>query len=225
MKHKIIIFFTALFCATAVITTWTEARGREDVGPRDYGDIANSAIHSDLPVHQVLPSGRIEEPEETEEENDAGTVDGSADSSGDLSDHDAGNEQIDERSFRQIIIDAAWELYGVSEEWTIWLIGTTWNEGYQGDRYLEYAWACAVINEYRYWSVWDLDCIWGSYYSIGNAYSGYYAADDTTLSNVYEALVNRDTRIVEVDGMITYPPAEYYLIYDSEIYNCQVWGR
>ncbi len=126
---------------------------------------------------------------------------------------------------REILLDTAYELYGVSEEWTMWLIGTTHNEGYQSDRYLEFAWACEIVNEYKYWSVYDLDCIWGDYYSIGNAFNGYYSADYTTLEMVWYALTETDTRICEVDGMITYPPDNYYLIYDSPIYNCQVWGN
>lgn len=126
---------------------------------------------------------------------------------------------------RETIIETAYELYGVSEEWTMWLIGTTYNEEYFDDRYLQYAWACEILNVYRDWSVYDLDCIWGSYYSIGNAFDGFYAADDTTLEMVWEAMIDRDTRIVEVDGMIRWYVPGYYLIYDSNIYNCQVWGR
>ena len=125
---------------------------------------------------------------------------------------------------RETIIETAYELYGVSEEWTMWLIGTTHNEQYYDDRYLEYAWACEILNEYADRSVWELDCIWGSYYSIENALDGFYAADDTTLEMVWYAMTDRDTRITEVDGMIVYPPDSYYLIYDSDIYNCQVWG-
>ena len=126
---------------------------------------------------------------------------------------------------RERIINYAKETYGVSEEWVIWLIGTTWNEGYQQDRYLEYCWACEIINEYRNYSVWDLDGIWGAYYSYLHAYSGYLSADDMTLQMVWEALTNTDTRIVEVDGMIRWEVPGYYLIYDSDAYNCQVWGN
>lgn len=125
---------------------------------------------------------------------------------------------------RETIINYAWNNYGLSEEWVIWLIGTTWNEGYHADRYLEYAWACEIINVYSGWSAWDLDCIWGGYYSMDMAYSGYYAADDITLQMVWEAFTDRDYRIVEVDGMIDYYVPGYYLIYDSDVYNCQVWG-
>lgn len=126
---------------------------------------------------------------------------------------------------KQRIIDKAYELYGVSEDWVIWLIGTTNNEQYWDDRYLEYAWACEILNCYSDWSVWDLDCIWGAYYSFSNAYAGYWSADDTTLEMVWNALVDTDTRIVEVDGMIRWDVPGYYLIYDSDVYNCQVWGN
>lgn len=139
---------------------------------------------------------------------------------------DAGHQaEYIEPITRQRIIDTAYELYGVSEDWTIWLIGTTHNEGYQADRYLEYCWACEILNCYSDWSVWDLDCIWGAYYSFSNAYAGYWSADDTTLEMVWNALVDTDTRIVEVDGMIHWDVPGYYLIYDSEVYNCQVWGE
>lgn len=128
------------------------------------------------------------------------------------------------RLTRSRIIQYASEHYGVSEGWVMWLIGTTYNEDYFDDRYLQYAWSCEIINEYQDWSVWDLDCIWGDYYSIEHAFSGYYIADDETLEQVWKALTDTDERICEVDGMIIYPPDNYYLIYDSEVYNCQVWG-
>lgn len=126
---------------------------------------------------------------------------------------------------REAIIAYAGETYGVSEEWVIWLIGTTWNEGYSADPYLQYAWACEIINIYRGWRLWDLDCIWGSHYSVEHAYEGYYNADYGCLEMVWLALTDRDTRICEVDGMITYYAEGYYLIYDSPYYNCQVWGN
>lgn len=137
---------------------------------------------------------------------------------------DAGSS-VDARLTHETLIAYAEENYGVSEEWVMWLIGTTWNEDYHDDRYLEYCWACEILNVYRDWSVYDLDCIWGGYYSIENAFEGFYNADDATLEMVWEAMTDCDTRIVEVDGMIVYPPDSYYLIYDSPIYDCQVWGE
>ena len=173
-----------------------------------YGNIADSSVHSDTLLVTVRSEGV---------EDDLGSADNNSDN-GIHSDEPAGLT-------RERIIAYAEEVYGVSYEWCVWLIGTTWNEGYQKDRYLEYAWACEIVNCYRNWSVWDLDCIWGAYYSIDMAYNGYYAADDTTLEMVWLALTDTDTRIVEVDGMIRWEVPGYYLIYDSPIYNCQVWGQ
>ena len=172
-----------------------------------YGSIADSSIHCDF----------IYIPDTEGIEDDSSSIDNSR--------GDAGNNAEPAGLTRERIIEYAGENYGVSYEWMVWLIGTTWREGYQADRYLEYAWACEILNVYRDWSVYDLDCIWGSYYSIGNAFDGFYAADDMTLQMVWNALVDTDTRIVEVDGMIRWYVPGYYLIYDSNIYNCQVWGR
>lgn len=217
MKHKIAIILTALLCIIAIANIWARSEADGNI-PQDLSDISSSAVHSDYRDGLVRPTRIVEET--TEETTEQATTN---------NDEWQGSSQeyIEPTEWvlsRETIINTAYELYGVSEEWTMWLIGTTWNEGYQQDRYLEYCWACEIVNVYRGWSVYDLDGIWGSYYSIGHAFSGYYNADDVTLEMVYEALVNRDTRIVEVDGMIDYYVPNYYLIYDSPIYNCQVWG-
>lgn len=172
-----------------------------------YGSIADSSIHCDF----------IYIPDTEGIEDDSSSIDNSR--------GDAGNSAEHAGLSRERIIAYAEENYGVDYEWCVWLIGTTNNEQYWDDRYLEYAWACEIVNCYSNWSVWDLDCIWGSYYSIDMAYAGFYAADDVTLQMIWEALTDRDTRIVEVDGMIRWEVPGYYLIYDSDIYNCQVWGR
>lgn len=214
MKHKLILTFTALLCSMAIATVWAKGESNAD-SCETLNDITVSCVHSDT-LLVVLPTETVAE-EVTEELQPTEKFCSGATA-----------EYIEPTVWvlsRETIINTAYELYGVSEEWTMWLIGTTWNEGYQSDRYLEYAWACEIINSYRGWSVYDLDCIWGGYYSIGHAFSGYYNADDTTLEMVYEALVDRDTRICEVDGMIDYYVPNYYLIYDSPIYNCQVWGN
>ena len=137
---------------------------------------------------------------------------------------DAG-ASVASRLTRSRVIQYASEVYGVSEAWVMWLIGTTYNEDYFEDRYLQYAWACEILNCYTDWSVDELDCIWGSYYSIEHAFSGYYIADEGTLEMVWQAMTDLDTRIVEVDGMIDYYVEGYYLIYDSPWYDCQVWGK
>ena len=149
------------------------------------------------------------------EEND------SSDNHSDSNDH---HNTVAPRLTRSRIIQYAQEHYGVSEAWVMGLIGTTFNEGYSEDRYLQYAWACEILNEYSDWSADALDGIWGDYYSIEHAFSGYYIADEETLEMVWEAMTNLDTRICEVDGMIDYEVDGYYLIYDSEVYDCQVWG-
>ena len=137
---------------------------------------------------------------------------------------DAG-ASVASRLTRSRVIQYAAENYGVSEAWTMWLIGTTYNEDYFEDRYLQYAWSCEILNCYTSWSVDELDCIWGPYYSIEHAFSGYYIADEGTLEMVWLAMTDRNERIVEVDGMIDYYVEGYYLIYDSPWYDCQVWGE
>lgn len=162
-------------------------------------DISDSSVHGDIYLPPVVDSDPITDT----------TVE----------------KETDWYLTREFLIDYAAENYGVSQEWMMWLIGTTWREDYHEDRYLEYAWACEIFNEYLYYSVWQLDGIWGNYYSIENAFNGYYAADYTCLEMVWYAMTDRDTRICEVDGMIRWYVPGYYLIYDSDIYNCQVWGR
>lgn len=207
MKYRLTILIVALLCGFSIYQVW--AKGEEDAPViESNADIDSSAIHSDSFSY-------IERSPEVTDETTAHSVR-----------DDLGTDAVYEfRVTRQLIINTAYEMYGVPEEWTIWLIGTTWNEDYHNDRYLEYCWACEIINVYRNYSVWSLDGIWGAYYSYGHAYSGYLSADDTTLEMVWLALTDRDERIVEVDGMIDYPPSSYYLIYDSEVYNCQVWGE
>ena len=231
-----------VICIVMGTVTVTQAAGRRSDDPDDLQRrdiISDSAVH-DNSIYIPHTGGEAEETEAESTEPETVLIELiSGETAEEATDAFSGPDNGDnydaagpepsgvteELSFRERIIQYAAENYGVSEEWTIWLIGTTHNEGYQGDRYLEYAWACEILNCYRYWSVWDLDCIWGSFYSIGNAYAGYYAADDVTLSMVWEALTDRDTRIVEVDGMIRWEVPGYYLIYDSEVYNCQVWGQ
>ena len=236
---KVIAVALAVFMG---MITVTQAAGRrsddpDDIQRRDI--ISDSAVH-DYSVYLPHTGGETEEAEAESTEPETvlieliseETAEEAADAYSNPDNGDnydaAGPEPsglTEELSFRERIIRYAAENYGVSEEWTIWLIGTTHNEGYQGDRYLEYAWSCEILNVYTGWSVWDLNGIWGPYYSIENAYAGYYAADDVTLSMVWEALTDRDTRIVEVDGMIRWEVPGYYLIYDSDVYNCQVWGQ
>ena len=132
------------------------------------------------------------------------------------------------------------ELYGVDFRWMGLLIGTTSREGYINDPYLYYAWACAMLNDYRWYpadAVYWLMSGWGgvmceacgAYYSEHAVVYGcsYHASFCNTspeiLKCIYLALMYRDERIFEVDGMIT---GRNYsrLIYSSPVYNCQVWS-
>ena len=201
------------------------------IAPDPIDEVAAAQSETDLYTITKLPpfekqAERPDYEEETNGRNFKGVPEQETerveDSGSDDPDSGSADPEVPEEIGRQEIIDYAQAAYGVSEEWAIWLIGTTANEGYTEDRYLEYAWACCVINVYSGWSVWELDGIWGDYYSYGKAYASYLEADDTTLANVMEALVNTDTRISEVDGEAWYTDRE--LIYDSDIYNCQVWG-
>lgn len=197
---------TAIKFPVIALVLLTACGGNKNaVNYETYACIADSAIHSDLPV------GMVQEVKDASRDNNRNS--------------DVGINVEPSRLTREKILQYAADTYGVSEEWTMWLIGTTWNEDYHNDRYLEYAWACEIVNHYTTWSVYDLDCIWGEFYSIGNAFSGYYAADDITLEMVWQALREPDPRITEVDGMIDYYVPGYYLIYDSPLYDCQVWGN
>ena len=184
-------------------TTSSQSYGRQD--PRS---IADSSVHYDYVPGTVRSDG----------------VEDVTDSTDNLRSNDH-HTAVAPRLTRSRLIQYAAENYGVSEGWVMWLVGTTFNEDYFNDRYLQFAWACEILNCYTDYSLDDLDCIWGSYYSIEHAFSGYYICDEETLEMVWEATVNRDERIVEVDGMIDWDVPGYYLIYDSEVYNCQVWGQ
>ena len=139
--------------------------------------------------------------------------------------------------------ELAWlgmETYGVDFRWMGMLIGTTAREGYFYDPYLYYAWACAMLNDYRWYpadAVYWLMSGWGgvtceacgAYYSehavvYGCSYHASYSnVAPEILKCIYMALVHRDERIFEVDGMIT--GGNYSkLIYSSPVYNCQVWS-
>ena len=134
------------------------------------------------------------------------------------------------------------EMYGVDSRWMQTLIGTTVREGYVGDPYLYYAWSCAMLNLFRGFSADALYAYmdhWGSaacpacgkYYSERavlygcSNHPGYISSWEYVLKCIYLAMVNRDYRIAEVDGMISLssPPSYLGTIYVSPIYDCQVW--
>lgn len=135
------------------------------------------------------------------------------------------------------------EMYGVDSRWMQMLIGTTCREGYLGDHYLYYAWACEILNTYRGFSADAMYARMDGWGSAGCAACGEYYGEhavlygcgmhasysttpDFVLKAVYLAMINRDFRIAEVDGMINIsnPPGGYALIYNSPVYNCQVWA-
>ena len=205
MKYKVALVIAFVLCLLLIIRIWVTENNDVNYS-KTFIDIADSSIH-DYTIY--LPHRGLED----------GT---GSDNHGDSNEH---NFTVAPRLTRSRVIRYAQENYGVSEAWVMWLIGTTYNEDYFEDRYLQYAWSCEILNCYTDWSVDELDCIWGSYYSIEHAFSGYYICDEETLEMVWLAMTDRDERIVEVDGMIDYPPSSYYLIYDSEVYNCQVWGE
>ena len=136
------------------------------------------------------------------------------------------------------------EIYGVEARWMQALIGTTVREGYSSDPYLAYAWACELLNNDRKYTADGLYTImngWGSVsceacghyygehavvYGCSN-HGSYSTSPDWVRQCILLALINKDYRICEVDGMISpgNPPSGYSLIYNSSAYNCQVWGH
>lgn len=134
------------------------------------------------------------------------------------------------------------EMYGVDARWMQLLIGTTAREGYVMDPYLYYAWACAMLNLYRWYpadAVYAYMDRWGSascpacgeyygehavVYGCG-AHTSYSTVWEYVLKCIYLAMINRDYRIAEVDGMIPIgnTPAHLGAIYLSPVYDCQVW--
>ena len=120
------------------------------------------------------------------------------------------------------IINKAQEL-GLSEDYIKTVIGTTQNEGYVGDPYLNYGWSSAMINNpVSSETVYS----WGGgndYYSQANINRGYENASDEVLKSVYLALTNRNTKIVECDGMYSQTPSQYNLVYSSPNYNCKIY--
>ena len=120
------------------------------------------------------------------------------------------------------IISKAQEL-GLSEDYIKTVIGTTQNEGYVGDPYLNYGWSSAMINNpVSSETVYS----WGGgndYYSAANINRGYENASDEVLKSVYLALTNRNTKIAECDGMYSQTPSQYNLLYSSPNYNCKIY--
>lgn len=118
---------------------------------------------------------------------------------------------------------------GISNEYLIIIIGTTQREGYVNDPYLYYGWASAMINNQVSLSQmqgWDPYHSGDSnYYSQANINNGYNNASDAVLKAVYLALTERNTKIVECNGMYSTTPSSYNLLYKSSVYNCSIYER
>ena len=125
---------------------------------------------------------------------------------------------------KQDIISKAQEI-GLSEDYIKTVIGTTQNEGYVGDPYLNYGWSSAMINNpVSSETIYS----WGggnNFYSQANINNGYENASDEVLKSVYLALTNRNTNIVECDGMYSETPNQYNLLYSSPNYNCKIYEK
>lgn len=119
---------------------------------------------------------------------------------------------------------------GFSEEYIIIVIGTTQREGYSKDPYLYYGWASAMLNQKVSLSTmqgWDpYHSGDANYYSWSNIKEGYNNASSDVLKSVYLAVTNRNTKIIECNGMYSTTPSEYNCIYTSPIYhNISIYER
>ena len=103
------------------------------------------------------------------------------------------------------------------------VIGTTEREGYYNDAYLSYGWSSAMINNpvsVQQMQGWDPSHSGdANYYSEKNIMNGYNNASSTTLKAVYLALTERNTKIVECNGMYNETPSSYNKIYTSPSYS------
>jgi len=116
---------------------------------------------------------------------------------------------------------------GISEDYLKIIIGTTYNEGYFNDPYLYYGWASAMLNNH-----YTIDQMQGwdptrsgeaNFYSQTNINKGYSNASADALKSVYLALTERNTKIVECNGMYDTTPSSYNLLYSSTVYNCSIY--
>ena len=124
-------------------------------------------------------------------------------------------------------LEAAASKNGIGSNYLKIIIGTTQREGYVNDPYLNYGWASAMINNQVTISQmqgWDPSHSGESnYYSETNIMNGYNNASDIVLKSVYLALTERNTKIIECNGMYSTTPSQYNLIYKSSKYNCSIY--
>ena len=115
----------------------------------------------------------------------------------------------------------------ISSDYLKVVIGTTFNEGYYNDPYLYYGWASAMINNpvsIQQMQGWDPGNTGeANFYSQTNINKGFNSATDDVLKSVYLALTERNTKIVECNGMYQTTPSSYNLLYSSPVYNCSIY--
>ncbi len=118
---------------------------------------------------------------------------------------------------------------GISSDYLKIIIGTTAREGYVNDPYLYYGWASAMINvpvsleQMQGWDPYHSGD--ANYYSWTNIINGYNSASSDVLQSVYLALTERNTKIVECNGMYSTTPSGYNLLYKSSVYNCSIYEK
>ena len=126
-------------------------------------------------------------------------------------------------------LQAAASKNGIDADYLKVVIGTTQREGYVNDPYLYYGWASAMINNKTPLSQmqgWDpYHSGEANYYSQTNINNGVSSATDTVLKSVYLALTERNTKIVECNGMYKTTPSSYNLVYASSVYNCSIYEK
>ena len=124
------------------------------------------------------------------------------------------------------------------ESWAvIAIIGTTQREGYYNDLYLDYEWACSLINkklesyDTSFFSsestMWNTLYGWGGgtdYYSEANIRNAYNNSEVSTRKCVYLAFTSRDRNTTAVSG--DYYSSAWYAYYTSNEYpDISVWYR
>ena len=116
---------------------------------------------------------------------------------------------------------------GISNDYLVIVVGTTAREGYVNDPYLYYGWASAMLNnqvtigQMQGWDPYHSGE--ANYYSQTNINNGYNTASDVVLKAVYLALTERNTKIIECNGMYSSTPSSYNCIYASSVYNCSIY--
>ena len=125
------------------------------------------------------------------------------------------------------MLESAAAQNNISKDYLKIVIGTTHNEGYYNDPYLYYGWASAMLNNkvsLEQMQGWDPGHTGeANFYSESNINKGYNNATDNVKKAVYLALTERNTKIIECNGMYSTTPSSYNLIYKSSVYNCSIY--